>query len=532
LLAVLLDELALLAVRVRAMSRLTTRRIRTRRDRALGIFVVGTVLVRLPARAPSATVDRPSAAELGDLVMREASRRLGVARPIGHPYLLEDLEESPGPLPGDERGAEQTLPPLYRYGWVQARPGLEEDLVRGIHVLGRRLGLPRDGLEAVKAARSVWGRPEASATSVGAAITWSGFYRDWVRRSNVRQAPKHGWNLKVFVLDYDPDPGHLLKRPDGASGRSVHLGSYEFIPGDPAIFHPGARRNVHAHGTLVTAIVADLAPNATIHTIGIFDPASVDTHNQPVLDAKDLEAALWRCRYEADVINLSVSFPRNPRSPMLAKSNALLADFFHDIYRQHPLRPIIVCPTGNYRKRLAQFDPIDMIAVPACFEWVVAVGSVTSQDCRAANSRYGRKDSGEEFFWWLAPGGGRREEGGEEGGVESVATVNGSDLSGTSFATAFATGLIALALAEQDTARTSKAAPRDQALADLLDQLERMIGSSEEDLKKVTGLRHALTHGSTRAKVLAALNSIPLPNHEALKHGRGIIALPSSTTST
>ncbi|MET4802813.1 S8 family serine peptidase [Bradyrhizobium sp. LB11.1] len=193
---------------------------------------------------------------------------------------------------------------------------------------------------------------------------------------------------------------------------------------DPA--NPTDVDDHRGHGTAVAEIIHAMAPRAELLIY------KVVKGTQPITEW-DVLAAL--CDDEsADVINLSLAFGLRSRNCAQCgrQSHSSRSIVFEGTLRQLTKvsqDTLIVAAAGN--------GGVNPLVYPARFREAVAIGALDSTATRSSTSNYGNVDHkqaahGSLFF---APGG---------SGAESVgSTSNGASYNGTSFAAAYASGLIA-----------------------------------------------------------------------------------------
>ncbi len=202
--------------------------------------------------------------------------------------------------------------------------------------------------------------------------------------------------------------------------------------------NPQSAPDHHGHGTAIALLIEDLAPNAEFVVYKVAD----STGRISEWDALAAMAA----KSEAHVINLSLQFGLLDKGKGCAvcgrESEASRSAIFENIVDQlakRTPRPVVIAAAGNYRER--------ELAYPARFADVLAIGAVTSHrvlssDCNSGDADQTGKPHKNHF---VLPGGER-----DPVIVEPVLTsTGGRNWSGSSFAAAFASGLVAELLGRQ-----------------------------------------------------------------------------------
>jgi subtilisin family serine protease len=199
------------------------------------------------------------------------------------------------------------------------------------------------------------------------------------------------------------------------------------------------------HGTAVTMVIADLAPNAEFVEIKVSDKEG----NVSEWDA----LAGFAAKTDADVINLSLQFGlseqqackycgRN-RASTASRSAVFESMIAHLQSRER--HPVIVAAAGNWSQ--------SQLAYPARFANVLAIGAVNHKRQLSPISNYGNLDQfGQQHNnHFVMPGG-------EGPGEPVLVSLGGATWSGTSLATAFASGIIAYQLSQAAAGVQSQAA--------------------------------------------------------------------------
>jgi hypothetical protein len=262
-------------------------------------------------------------------------------------------------------------------------------------------------------------------------------YRELIGLDRPRPPLPTGQGVTVAVLDSGIVDGHgtnVVRLRDFVTPRRLN---------DPV---PEQAVDYDGHGTAVTAIASDIAPEARFVICKVLDDRLRATEFDVLLALRSVP--------DAKVINLSLQFGfakgdcdrcgrrSNPSRCMVFEGDlkAVLAQ---------PVGPLVTAAAGN--------RGAGSLAYPARFRDVVAVASGTSTRRRSSFSNYGALDldGNEHPYLFFLPGGET------EGDEEYVAERNNGDpFAGTSFATAYASAVAALLL-------SSAPLPRDALLAHL-----------------------------------------------------------------
>ena len=229
-----------------------------------------------------------------------------------------------------------------------------------------------------------------------------------------------GKGITVAVVDSGADPGSL--RLDDF---------YDVESGNP--IHPAPPIDNHGHGTAMATLVREVAPEARIIGIRVFDQDE-ELNLWNVLAGTG--SAIFDCH--ADIVSISLGYAQMPAQCLACgaspQSRSLAFQYLLDGVTRSPGKrgtpPIYVAATGNDYSS-AGFN------YPAAYDSAVAIGSVTSKLVRSAFSNYGK--SAPKYFF-MAPGG-------EENPLGTVTEDVGSGpmpCRGTSVATAYAAGMLAM----------------------------------------------------------------------------------------
>ncbi|HVV45946.1 MAG TPA: S8 family serine peptidase [Bryobacteraceae bacterium] len=245
-----------------------------------------------------------------------------------------------------------------------------------------------------------------------------------------------GDRVKVAILDTGIDPAGL------PSPLALIPTQYD---GDVMDSRGDAGRpfDLVGHGTLVGRIVNRIAPNAGILSVKVM--REVGTLGGFLAGLHLAEAA-----FQPDIFNLSLSVNcdtetcpvcRTPRNP--AVNAAQMQLLLNSVRKGGARSPLFIAAAGNGR---------DSLSLPAAFSGVIAVGSYDLKARREAE--YSRYKSVPEDRYVLAPGGGKSLMA-ALGQKAAGRSSSGAPLYGTSFSTAFVTGILARGLSSSPGSATS-----------------------------------------------------------------------------
>ena len=232
----------------------------------------------------------------------------------------------------------------------------------------------------------------------------------------------------IAILDTGIDPSTL--KPDSFR---------DLVSGPPS----STEVDVNGHGTAMAKIISEVAPEAKIHVIRV---------------AEDDTATLWEVmaglttavfEAQAHLINLSLGFSElGLDCSECGASGTTRSKTFEDLLSaldatqpgpDPPPRPVLIAAAGN--------DSGDALDYPAAFDAVLAVGSVCKTSGTYNRSPFSNYTTDRKDAHVLLPGG---DDTLDSTGIPSEYVGTGSDAGvttycyGTSAATAYATGLLAL----------------------------------------------------------------------------------------
>jgi hypothetical protein len=283
-------------------------------------------------------------------------------------------------------------------------------------------GQPRDLHGRVDAAEpNLSFRPSAT---LGRPFKLGGFHQNYLQLMNVGDAHRagiKGKDIRVAVIDSGADDPSSVLLDD----------FYDVESGNP--IHPAPKIDNDGHGTAMATLVREVAPEATIIGIRVFDQDTLNLWN--VLAGAG--TAVFDCH--ADIVSISLGYAQMPAQCLAcgasAQSRSLAFQYLLDGVTRSPGKrgtpPIYVAATGNDYSS-AGFN------YPAAYDSAVAIGSVTGALVRSAFSNYGK--SAPKYFF-MAPGG---EENPLGAVTEDVGSGGQAQCRGTSVATAYAAGMLAV----------------------------------------------------------------------------------------
>jgi Subtilase family len=203
------------------------------------------------------------------------------------------------------------------------------------------------------------------------------------------------------------------------------------------------------HGTAMTTIIADVANGADVFSVRASDQG-------PKVSDAILGVSAASLHFEADIINLSFGLPL-AQTCNVCGSTGGVSRVLHRLLRsisEKPMAsgepPILVAATGN-DFRTTGFDP------PAEWTFTVAVGAINSSLDRSSFSNYGTTGHSQYI---MMPGG--EESGGAASEWIGEATQK---CYGTSPAAAYASGILALYMADPAYSGQSRSSFLSQVLA-------------------------------------------------------------------
>ncbi len=186
------------------------------------------------------------------------------------------------------------------------------------------------------------------------------------------------------------------------------------------------------HGTAIASIINDLCPNVELVIYKIAN-ASKKVSEWDLLAALDA----WN---GADIVNLSIAYGFTDRvcgtcGRVSGRSRATVFERLLDQLRDSVASPLLVAAAGN--------DGADELYYPSRFNHVIAVESIDSSHNLSAFSNWSTTDQEHQTHpaVFVLPGGQRVK--GQPATEVVGQSANGGEYWGTSFATAYAVGLIA-----------------------------------------------------------------------------------------
>jgi hypothetical protein len=223
----------------------------------------------------------------------------------------------------------------------------------------------------------------------------------------------------------------------------------------------------NGHGTAMASIIADVAPEATVHAIRISD-------GFPRMWMLMMGVAAASFEYAADIINLSLGLDSIPTScsqcgtssPGLSTN---LEKYLNGIAKKAigangP--PLLVASTGN-EKSTSGYN------YPATWDCTVAVGAVNYSMARSVFSNYETGGSHPAFF--VMPGG---DEDASGNSTEWIGKGSDAECLGTSPATAYASAMLALYYSQTSKLRQSD---RRKFLSSVLGKCDKSFSFYDAD---------------------------------------------------
>jgi hypothetical protein len=227
-----------------------------------------------------------------------------------------------------------------------------------------------------------------------------------------------------------PDKIRILLLDSGVAGDTAITVTDRRNIVDPN--NPHNTADDHGHGTAVALLIHDLAPNAEFIVYKIADSTGR-------ISEWDALAGI-ATKSDAHVVNLSLQFGLLDKGKGCAvcgrESRASRSAIFENILGQltkRAPRPVVIAAAGNYQDK--------ELAYPARFADVMAIGSITSHRVLTSDCNTGDKDHAGDPHknHFVLPGG----EAGPVNREPVMTSSGGKNWSGSSFAAAFASGLVA-----------------------------------------------------------------------------------------
>ena len=204
--------------------------------------------------------------------------------------------------------------------------------------------------------------------------------------------------------------------------------------------NPQVVTDENGHGTVIAQILHDIAPEANLT---VYKVADADGR----VSEWDAIAALAAVNTQTQVVNLSLHFGLENRVCKVCgrESHSSRSAVFENVIEQFSNRkrqPILVGAAGN--------DGLSNLDFPARYASVLAIGSINSKSELSAESNYGNQYNilGTPDNRFVSSGGDDATNPPET--VGSFGLNDGSHWHGTSFAAAYATGVVANLIAGQD----------------------------------------------------------------------------------
>lgn len=273
-------------------------------------------------------------------------------------------------------------------------------------------------------------RLSSSAKRIGTGFTLGGEHSNYLSDLNIATAHSttKGSGTRIAILD------------TGIDSAALAPASFRDLAGDPPSNTPV---DDNGHGTAMAKIIDSVAPGAEVHVIRIAEDDSSTLWDTMA----GITTAVFEAR--AHLINLSLGF-RELKSDCseCGASGTTRSKVFEDLIRaldatqsgnNPPPKPVLVAAGGN--------DTTDALDYPAAFAAVLGVGSVYKSSGTYKRSPFSNFTAARKDNHVLLPGG---DDTPDASGNPSQYVGSGSDggvttyCYGTSAATAYATGLLAL----------------------------------------------------------------------------------------
>jgi hypothetical protein len=300
-------------------------------------------------------------------------------------------------------------------------------------------GLRRSDYQFTVAPNSVL---ELAANPLGKGVraanfTFSNFHTQYKAALNIPAAPPNGLDqVNIAIIDSGIADDVSFAVADGRNFVDPH--------------QPAKVSDENGHGTVVALLVHDLAPDARLTVFKVADA------NGRVSEWDTLAALAVCARFQ--VVNLSLQFGLRDRVCKVCgrESQSSRSAVFENLVGQVARREhksILVGAAGN--------NSVGELAFPARFSALLAIGAVNSKGELSSESNYGDQyvDPGSPDNHFVCPGGDHKAVPPET--VGSFGLKDNLRWHGTSFAAAYATGVVANLLARQDEEDSDSAAILD-----------------------------------------------------------------------
>lgn len=267
-------------------------------------------------------------------------------------------------------------------------------------------------------------------------------------------AGQHGQYLSMLNVP----TAHLSTTGNGVrvaivdTGADLHSAKDFYDVLDLSGVHPGLpSQDQDGHGTAMATIVQQVAPDADLFVIRISNQAQAT-----LLDAMaGVSAAVVDCR--ADIVNLSFGFPGFGRGCIVCGASPIsrsiaLESLLRTLFQTYG--GIYVAAAGNDGLQSTEFE------YPGAYDFSIVVGALDSRCRRSRFSQY--RAAGGHKRYAMAPGGQKDALGNV---VEDVGSGTKANCLGTSVATAYFSGMLALFRAESRYRSMARDAFIDDVLA-------------------------------------------------------------------
>lgn len=369
--------------------------------------------------------------------------------------------------------------------------GFERDLIDACGLMLWSAGV-RQGTFGVRVSPSFRMQPASRTPPPGPIEFDEQRLQTWKQRAGVG-AQASAQDVEIVVIDTDPpDPAYL---PEDVRRRLTVLG--------------GRAPAQDGHGTLVTAVVGAVAPDAEIFASGVANESGI------VSWSAIHQAILENAHRDVIVVAMTMDDLRL-RKDDLSTRDIGISEFFRGLACS-PIRPVVLFPTGNDWTERSQG-----LSAPARAEDVLAIGAVDERPGRSVGSRCGAKQGDDPTRWWVCPGGAFTARGSED----SFVTMAGTPQAGTSVAVAFAAGIVALSLAS--LRRSSlELEPSSAVVRKMLEHRAENRAVARRQQAIIRDFDEIARGARGRSHLFGALEAMPavdlFPDYSREQYGRGLL---------
>lgn len=270
--------------------------------------------------------------------------------------------------------------------------------------------------------------PDAALTYSGLPFRVGGFHQSYLSRMNVNSAHQLGvlgQGVNVAVVD---------SGQDGVASYGAVRDYYDVESAAPLHPSPPTPVDRDGHGTAMAELIRSVAPAADIYVIRI--SGKLNQKQPPTLWNVLAGASLAAYDCDAEIINLSLGYQKLGMCPTCRGTGLV-----RSLALQKLLESITTSDFRIYVAAVGNESWTTGFNRPAEFSDAVAVGSVNSNDYRSTFSNYG---SANHPYYLMAPGGEENPATVVTEDVGKGGTIPPNSCYGTSVATAFVSGMLAL----------------------------------------------------------------------------------------